>query len=186
MIENSYPLKVLVWIANYLKWRLLGLEAPGAGREIPRIWRGARIINPSRVRLHECTQLRSYSIVRGVPGRIDIGAHTGVGNFAIVNSVESVSIGERVMVAGGCHITDANHDIHGQGPMQSLERKADPVVIEDEAWLGANCVITAGVRIGRGAVVGAGAVVTHSVEPFQIVAGVPARPIGTRQGGSSP
>jgi acetyltransferase-like isoleucine patch superfamily enzyme len=64
--------------------------------------------------------------------------------------------------------------------MQSLERKSDPVIIEDEAWLGANCVITAGVRIGRGAVVAAGAVVTRSVEPFQIVGGVPARPIGAR------
>jgi galactoside O-acetyltransferase len=183
MIENVYGLRVLAWVVNYLKWRLLGLRAPGPGRQIPRIWRGARILNPGRVRLGECTQLRSWSIVRGVPGNIEIGAHTGLGNFAIVNAVESVSIGERVMIAAGCHITDANHDIDRKGPMQSLARRSAPVVIEDDVWLGANAVVTAGVRIGRGAVVGAGAVVTRSVAPFEIVAGVPARPIGSREHG---
>lgn len=181
MIENSHYLKAIVWIGNYVKWRLLGLRVPGVGRQIPRVWRRARIVNPRRVTLHECTQLRSYSIVRGVPGRVEIGAHTGVGDYAIVNAVESVSIGERVMIAAGCHITDANHDIAGRGTMQVMPRRSDPVVIEDEAWLGANSVITAGVRIGRGAVVAAGAVVTRSVEPFQVVAGVPARPIGSRE-----
>jgi acetyltransferase-like isoleucine patch superfamily enzyme len=181
LIENLYPLRVAAWIFNYLKWRLLGLRVPPLGRQIPRIWRGARIVNPSRVRLGECTQLRSYAVVRGVPGKIEIGNHTGVGNYAIVNAVESISIGERVMIAAGCHITDANHDLVGTGSMQSLKRKSDPVVIEDDVWLGAHAVVTAGVRIGRGAVVGAGAVVTHSVAPFEIVAGVPARPIGRRE-----
>ncbi len=54
------------------------------------------------------------------------------------------------------------------------------VVIEEDVWIGANCVITPDVRIGRGAVVGAGAVVTRDVAPFAIVGGVPAREIGRR------
>jgi serine acetyltransferase len=52
-----------------------------------------------------------------------------------------------------------------------------PVVIEDDVWLGTNAVVLPGVRVGRGAVVAAGAVVTGDVAPFTVVAGVPARVI---------
>ncbi len=180
MVDNIRLLTVTVWVFNYVKWRLLGLEAPGPGRSIPRIWKGARIRNPGRVRLGPYVQLRPYSVVRGAPGRIEIGAHTGVGEYTIVNAVESVSIGRRVMIAAGCHITDADHEMKGRGPMQTQGRRAEPVVIEDEAWLGSGVTVTAGVRIGKGAVVGAGAVVTRSVEPYEIVAGVPAEKIGSR------
>ena len=180
MVENIRLLAVLVWVGNYVKWRLLGLQAPGFGRDIPRIWKRARIVNPGRVRLHPLVQLRPYSVVRCVPGTIEIGAHTGIGDYTIVNSVGSITIGERVMVAAGCHITDADHNFDGLEAMQTQGRRAEPVVIEDEVWLGAGVTITAGVRIGKGAIVGAGAVVTRSVEPFQMVAGVPARPIGRR------
>jgi acetyltransferase-like isoleucine patch superfamily enzyme len=180
VVDNIRFLKVAVWALNYVKWRLLGLRAPGPSRSIPRIWKGARILNPDRVRLGPLVQLRPYSIVRGVPGAIQIGAHTGVGDFTIVNAVESITIGERVMIAARCHITDADHVMEGRGPMQTQGRRSKPVVIEDEAWLGSGAVITAGVRIGKGAVVGAGAVVTRSVEPYEIVAGVPARKIGSR------
>lgn len=54
-----------------------------------------------------------------------------------------------------------------------------PVHVEDDAWLGAGVVVLPGVRIGRGAIVGAGAVVTRDVPPFAIVAGVPARLVRT-------
>ena len=56
---------------------------------------------------------------------------------------------------------------------------SQPVVIEDEAWIGAQVTILAGVRIGRGAVIGAGSVVTSDVPPATIVAGNPARVVRT-------
>lgn len=55
-----------------------------------------------------------------------------------------------------------------------------PVIIEDYAWVSCRTVVLPGVRIGKGAVVAAGAVVTKNVEPYAIVAGVPAKPIGAR------
>jgi len=55
-----------------------------------------------------------------------------------------------------------------------------PVVIEDHVWIGMRAIILPGVRIGRGAVVAVGAVVTRDVEPLTVVAGVPARVIGSR------
>ena len=180
MVENSRLLTILAWVVNYGRWRLLGLRMPPPGRQIPRIWKGARLRNPKRITLGPLVQLRPYSVLRGVPGRIEVGAHTGIGDYTIVNAVESITIGARVMIAAQCHITDADHNMEGREPMQTAGRIAAPVVIEDEAWIGSGVTITAGVRIGRGAVVGAGAVVTRSVEPYAIVAGVPARQIGSR------
>ncbi len=180
MVENLKPLAILAWVLNYAKWKLLGLRLPPPGRDIPRIWKGARIVHPERITLAPLVQLRPYSVVRGVPGRITIGAHTGIGDYTIINAVESIEIGSRVMIASHCHVTDADHDMDGREPMQTQGRTARPVVIEDEAWIASGVTITSGVRIGRGAVVGAGAVVTRSVEPFAIVAGVPARQIGSR------
>lgn len=55
-----------------------------------------------------------------------------------------------------------------------------PTVIEDNVWIGSHCVVTDGVKIGKEAVIGAGSVVTKDVQPFDIVAGVPARVIGNR------
>ncbi len=61
---------------------------------------------------------------------------------------------------------------------QKIEHK--PIVIEDDVWIGARATILGGVTIGRGAIVAAGAVVTKSVPPFTIVAGVPAKPLKIR------
>ena len=56
--------------------------------------------------------------------------------------------------------------------------KKASIRIEDDAWIGFNAAILRGVTIGRGAIVAAGALVTHDVEPYTIVAGIPARKIG--------
>lgn len=55
-----------------------------------------------------------------------------------------------------------------------------PVWVQDDCWLGANTVICPGVTIGKGSIVGANAVVTKDVPPYSVVAGVPARVVGTR------
>lgn len=59
--------------------------------------------------------------------------------------------------------------------------KKDPVVIEDDVWIGTRAILMPGVRVERGAVIAASAVVTHNVCAFDVVAGVPARPIGSRR-----
>ncbi len=57
---------------------------------------------------------------------------------------------------------------------------AEPIVTENDVWVATGAMVLAGVRIGRGAVVAAGAVVNRDVEPFTVVGGVPAKPIGDR------
>lgn len=80
--------------------------------------------------------------------------------------------------------TYLTHSLYGMGPTDDEvflnRRRVNRTVLGHDVWVGHGAVIKAGVHIGNGAVIGANAVVTHDVEPYQIVAGVPARPMGYR------
>jgi acetyltransferase-like isoleucine patch superfamily enzyme len=113
----------------------------------------------------------------GKHGRIRIGDGTAVTERLHIWAEESVTIGERVLVAHNVQIHDSSHRssdpgiaIRDQGMCGTR-----PVEIRDGAWLGANAVILSGVTIGRNAVVGANAVVTSDVPDFAVAVGVPAR-----------
>ncbi|HPU00025.1 MAG TPA: DapH/DapD/GlmU-related protein, partial [Armatimonadota bacterium] len=77
------------------------------------------------------------------------------------------------------HLITAQHDMNDPDFANVLA----PIVIEDYVWIGSRATVLPGVRIGRGAVVAAGAVVTRDVAPLTVVGGVPARPIGERKPG---
>jgi maltose O-acetyltransferase len=88
----------------------------------------------------------------------------------------NVTIGNRVSIAPRVTLVTSSH------PNQSRIRpfapvSQGPIIIEDDAWLGTGCVVLPGVRIGRGAVVGAHSVVHHDVAPLHVVAGQPARTV---------
>jgi len=88
----------------------------------------------------------------------------------------NVTIGDRVSIAPRVTLVTSSHpnhsNIRGFAPVAR-----GPIVIESDAWLGAGCVILPGVRIGRGAVVGANSVVSADVPPLHVVAGQPARTV---------
>ncbi len=93
-----------------------------------------------------------------------------------LNDRANITIGNRVSIAPRVTLVTSSHPnnsrTRGFAPIAQ-----GPVVIEDDAWLGAGCVILPGVRIGRGAVVGANSVVSQDVLPLHVVAGQPARTI---------
>lgn len=109
-----------------------------------------------------------------------IGEHTFVGRGCEIDVAGAVTIGAHTLLAPGVFITDHAHNQAAAKRFDEQGSRIAPVVIGDDAWLGAHCVILPGVTIGNGAIVGAGAVVTKDVEPYAIVAGVPARVIGRR------
>ncbi len=80
-------------------------------------------------------------------------------------------------------ILTMNHDFSDTSrPMiEQGHTENRPVVVEDDVWIGVGVILLPGVRVGRGAVVGAGAVVTKSVAPWSVVGGNPARVIGARR-----
>ncbi len=125
-------------------------------------------------------------------GHIRIGRHCFVGPGTRIWSGVDVEIGDRVLISHGVNIHDngahslaaqERHEhfieivMRGKLPLGAV--KKNPVVIEDDAWIGFNAIIMKGVRIGRGAIVAAGAIVTRDVPPYTIVAGPNAAPIGT-------
>lgn len=92
-----------------------------------------------------------------------------------------ICIGKNVAIGPGTVIRAANHRFGRRDrPIMFQGHESGKVNIGDDVWIGANCVILPGVKIGKGAIVGAGAVVSRSVQPFTVVGGVPAKPIGLR------
>lgn len=95
-----------------------------------------------------------------------------------------LTIGRLVRVGGGASMVTTNRIFDDPNvPIIEQGHRSAPIVIEDDVWIGLNAVILCGVTVGRGAVVGAGAVVTKDVPPGTVVAGVPARVI-TKRGAS--
>lgn len=110
------------------------------------------------------------------PWKLKIGRNNIIGNDAMLDARNGITIGDNVSLSMGVWIWTMEHD--PQDPYYGA--KGGPVVIEDYAWISCRVVILPGVTIGKGAVVAAGAVVTKDVLPYAIVGGVPAKQIGER------
>jgi acetyltransferase-like isoleucine patch superfamily enzyme len=111
-------------------------------------------------------------------GGITIGAHSVVDRDCTLDGRGGIAIGQNVNLAPEVMVLTAYHDPDSDD-FAGIEK---PVVIEDYAWIATRAMILPGVRIGRGAVVGAGSVVTKDVVAGTIVAGNPAKVIRERQG----
>lgn len=145
-------------IGDCLRWLITRPFAGALGRA--RIYEGVTFWYPYRIRIGRNVTLNEWVYLGGFGG-LTIGSN--------------VRIGHRTSVITSDHVyDDLSVPIHEQGLIPG------EVVIEDNVWIGCNVTILKGVRIGRGAIVAAGAVVTRDVPPYAIVAGVPAKPIGAR------
>lgn len=116
-----------------------------------------------------------------MPKGIKIGENVVISHGTIITTAGSVTIGSNVLIGYGARILSANHKIpENRGLIWGAGHETSPIVIDDDVWIGANAIILPGIRIGKGAVVAAGAIVTKNVEPYSIVAGVPAKIIRMR------
>lgn len=109
--------------------------------------------------------------------RITLGDRT-VLNFGTLLDARTfpVTFGSDVSIGPEASVLTLGHDPQSE----TFATAGGPVTVGDRAWIGYRAIVMPGVSIGEGAVVAAGAVVTKDVEPYTIVAGVPAKPIGTR------
>lgn len=108
----------------------------------------------------------------------EFGKNLVIGSGVFINQgcrfqdTGGITIGNDVLIGHGCTFTTLNHALD---PQRRADLVPAPVVLEDRVWLGAGVIVTPGVRIGSGSIVGAGSVVTKDVPPDVVVAGVPAR-----------
>jgi acetyltransferase-like isoleucine patch superfamily enzyme len=122
------------------------------------------------------SHLARTQLSAGPGATLRLGAGTFVNTGASISARASVDIGRRCQIAN--HVAIMDSDFHGLIERDRPEPPA-PIVIEDDVWLAVRATVLKGVRIGRGAVVAAGAVVASDVPPYALVAGVPARVVRT-------
>lgn len=114
------------------------------------------------------------------------GQKVSIGRDCQINEnvfMQGAKIGNYVMIAPNASILSKSHNFENLTVPMILQGECEEKipVIEDDVWLGRNVVVMPGIRIGKGSIVGAGAVVVKDVAPYSIVGGVPARLIRMRQ-----
>jgi acetyltransferase-like isoleucine patch superfamily enzyme len=148
----------------------------------------------------ESIQIGAHTVSRGQcyafhpSGCISIGSYCYIGDHSRIWSAIGVTIGDRVLISHGVNIHDHNsHSISAEirhrqiveifsGAGVFLPGTAmAPIVIEDDVWIGFNAIVLKGVTIGKGAIIGAGTVITKDIPPYAIMVGNPARQVGSAE-----
>lgn len=164
------------------KWYCRGLQR---GRLVsvngrPKIQNQGKVILGDRVRIW--STITQAKLFIGSKGKLEIGNESRI-NGVHINASTNVYIGNNVRIAPYTIILDDDfHDVNdhfGDG-------KSAPVYVSDDVWIGTRAMILKGVKIGKGAVVAASAVVTKDVPPYTLVGGVPARIIRSLDKGEKP
>jgi len=146
-------------------------------RKGSKLYLGNGVILTSRNRGYHLNIAAPVKLFADRPGaEIRIGDETRIAGSCI-HAWRSIMIGKRCLIAGNCQIVDSNgHDLSFPNVENRLNTAGSsyPVVIEDDVWIGANSIVLPGVRIGRGAVIGANSVVSANVPPMVVARGNPA------------
>ncbi len=194
MLKSLFALRRRMITAGANAWDRRQKRLVIAGTD-SRILPSARIVNPRNA---ECISIGAGTLIAGElliypqGGRIAIGDYCYIGEGSRIWSAANLTIGHRVFIAHGVNIHDSDahslsaaerhrhfRDVVVRGIADFAEEaNAADVVIANDVWIGFNSTVLKRVRIGEGAIVGAGSVVTRDVEPYTVVAGNPAVPVG--------
>ncbi len=112
---------------------------------------------------------------------LKIGNNSNIGTFSYIGCSGYIEIGDNVIIGPRVSMIAENHNFQRVDiPIKEQGVTLNGITIEDNCWIGCNSVILAGVHIGTGSIIAAGAVVTKNVPPYSVVGGVPARSIKSR------
>lgn len=175
-------LRKLAYFFRGFLWTLF-LRARGAkvGRRL-RVEPGLQFREPPHSGIHVGHDVfMGVGCILDAPGNLTIGDGVGLTAWNYISAINAVTIGSDTIIGERTSIRDADHGVKLGRPMHTQPMQAHPIHIGDDVWIGCNAVVLCGSTVGQGAVIGANAVVKGIVEPYDIVAGVPARKIGTRR-----
>lgn len=142
--------------------------------------RGTRFVVGARSMIDSFVKLKPV----GGSGEIIIGDDCYINSGCVFYSGNGITLGNQVSMAAGCVLAPVNHEFSDPDrPIQAqgFRPSKGGIVIEDDVWLGAGCVILDGARIGKGAVIGAMTLVRGEVPAFAIASGNPMRITGSRR-----
>jgi acetyltransferase-like isoleucine patch superfamily enzyme len=120
----------------------------------------------------------------GGPGDVHIGKCSFVNSGCVIYTGNGVDIGDNVLIAANCTFASVSHEYTDRSKLireQGFRPGKGGIVIEDDVWIGANCVVLDGARVGRGCVIAAGSLVRGELEPYGVYGGNPLRKLGGRQ-----
>jgi acetyltransferase-like isoleucine patch superfamily enzyme len=143
---------------------------------------GVLAFKPEKITIGSNVYIGHYAILRGYDrNEMVIGDDTWIGQFCYINSAGGVEIGSRVGIGPCVKFMSSQHSEEGRHvPVLLCDLEFGKITVSDDSDIGIGAVILPGITIGKGAIIGAGAVLTRDVEPYSVVAGVPARKIGER------
>lgn len=184
---NSLADEVIAWLDALVRF----LPGRLGGRVRQAYW-GKRFLRCCDVRIgNDCTFVKpkamSFSGLTMINDRCYFNADGGsitVGNWTAFNIGAHINascggniiIGDHCPIGPGVVLRTANHRFQNRGVnIQEQGHQIGDIVIEDDCWIGANAIILGGVHIGKGAIIGAGAVVTKDIPSMAIAVGVPAK-----------
>lgn len=145
-----------------------------------RFWRGVTVLHPENLSIGDDVLFNVGCHVQA-SSPVVVGNHSHFAPYCVLYG--PLEVGDKCAVAAHTVFASIGHTYDQPDvPFVDLPARKATIVLEDNVWIGANATILAGVRIGTGSIVGAGAVVTHDVEPYTVVGGVPARLIRRRKG----
>jgi acetyltransferase-like isoleucine patch superfamily enzyme len=160
-------------------WAYWGLRSAQLSSRV-RLWGRIHVENRGVLQIGSRTRLVStitpIELVVGSGARLTIGERVFINYGTSIGATLSVEIGDRVNI--GSYVIILDNNLHCIEPERRLELPpSEPVIIEENVWLGSRVTVLPGVRIGAHSVVGAGSVVVKDIPPRTLAAGVPARVI---------
>jgi acetyltransferase-like isoleucine patch superfamily enzyme len=143
---------------------------------------GVLVFHPETISLGSNVYVGHNAILKGYHrNTMTIGDNTWIGQQCFFHSAGGIQIGQRVGIGPGVRILTSVHQEEGREvPVLFSDLRFAPVLVEDDCDLGIGSILLPGVTVGRGSIVGAGAVVSKDVAPYSVVAGVPAKLIRMR------
>lgn len=141
--------------------------------------RGTRLVIGANCRIDSFVKIKPS----GGSGDVLIGECSYLNSGCVLYSGNGISIGNNVLIAANCTLAPVNHAYRDKNKLircQGFSEDRGGIVIEDDVWIGANCVLLDGAFLRRGCVVGAGSLVRGELPEYSICYGTPAIPVDFR------